>query len=279
MEYYAIYPRNLSQWRSPSRFPTEDRKGELSALKVNLHLCIYTYNTAVKSGVTATEEVSRSNSSGWELSEPRNVSVVQGEKNFTIMTDLRNVSIVQGEETFTIYQQDVLGFNNYLSSQTFVGSAGVSVSGSFDYDTDTATVLATSIYDEPGGMEGLSRSMENFAITLTNALRTTSDFVDTHPGTASTSEVYIHIAWVWMIVPIAGVLLSFVFLLLTRSLTKQHNLPVLKSSLLAAMLGVDVNTRRELGGITTLAAMEKEAGKRRVHLESDGCEWHIVKGD
>jgi len=80
-------------------------------------------------------------------------------------------------------------------------------------------------------------------------------------------------------VPVASIFLSLIFLVLTMSLSKRHKIPVLKSSLLAALLGLDTDTRRDLGGITSAAAMEKHAGQRNVRLESDGTEWHIVKED
>lgn len=80
-----------------------------------------------------------------------------------------------------------------------------------------------------------------------------------------------------MIVPVAGIFLSLIFLLLTMSLTKRRRIPILKKSLLAALLGLDIDTRRDLGGITSAATMEKHAGQRDVRLESDGTEWHIVK--
>jgi len=66
------------------------------------------------------------------------------------------------------------------------------------YDTDAASAIALSIYGQPAGMQGLAQRMDNFAISLTNALRTTSDLIETHPGIASNIEVYIQIVWPWI---------------------------------------------------------------------------------
>jgi len=80
-----------------------------------------------------------------------------------------------------------------------------------------------------------------------------------------------------MMVPIARILLPLAFLVLAMSLTKRRKIPVLKSSLLAALLSLDNNTGRMLGSIISAAAMEKHAGQQNVRLESDGTEGHIVK--
>ena len=55
-------------------------------------------------------------------------------------------------------------------------------------------------------MQGLAQRMDDFATTLTNALRPTSDLIGTQPGIASTFEVYIQIVWPWMIVSIASII-------------------------------------------------------------------------
>lgn len=59
------------------------------------------------------------------------------------------------------------------------------------YGTDPASAIASSIYDQPAGMQGLAQRLDILAISLTNALRTTSDLIETHLGIASTNEVYI----------------------------------------------------------------------------------------
>lgn len=271
VELYVIYAPDLNKW---NLFDAADNhKGDLIALRVTLSLCLYTYNTTMMLGVTDTQEVSRSTISEWQ-----NIRYYNG----TMFFDTNG-------ETFGMDNQIMKAFNNYLSAQTFVGKAQMvgsdvpKTNGFADlhstYDTDAASAIALSIYGQPAGMQGLAQRMDNFAISLTNALRTTSDLIETHPGIASTIEVYIQIVWPWMIVPVASIFLSLIFLVLTMSLSKRRKIPVLKSSLLAALLGLDTDTRRDLGGITSAAAMEKHAGQRNVRLESDGTEWHIVKED
>ncbi len=276
VQLYVIYAPDLNKWKL---FDVIDsHKGDLVALQATLSLCLYTYNTTMTLGVTDTQQVSRSTTSKWQQIQDDNGTVIYN-----------TVSTTQHGETFGMDQQNIEALNNYLSAQTFVGKAqmvGSDVSTTngvpdfkSKYDTDAASAIASSIYGQPAGMQGLTQQMDNFAISLTNALRTTSDLIETHPGIASTNEVYIQIAWPWMILPIASICLSLIFLVLTMSLTKRRMIPVLKSSLLAALLGLDTDTKRDLGGITSAAAMEKDAGQQNVRLESDGIEWHIVKED
>ena len=276
VELYVIYAPDLNKWNSFNHI--DNHRGDLNALRVTLSLCLYTYNTTMMLGVTDTQEVSRSTISKWQ-----NIQ----DNNGTMIFD--TVSTTQHGETFGMDQQIIKAFNNYLSAETFVGKAQMfgsdvpKTNGVPDfpsqYDTFAASAIASSIYGQPAGMQGLAQRMDNFAISLTNALRTTSDLIETLPGIASANKVYIQIVWPWMLLPIASIILSLVFLVLTMSLTKRRKIPVLKSSLLATLLGLDTDTRRDLGGITSAAAMEKHAGRQNVRLESDGNEWHIVKED
>ena len=274
VQFYVIYAPDLDKWNSFDR--RDDHKADLIALQVTLSLCLYTYDSNMKLGVTDTQEVSRTTNSDWQY---------QDDRNATAITTF--ASTTQNGETFGMKKAIIIAFNNYLSAQTFVGKAQMvgddvpTINGNREYDstydTDAAVALTSSIYGQPAGMQGLSKKMDNFATSLTNALRTTSELVDTLPGTASFSEVYIQIQWPWMIVPIASVLLSFLFLVLTMALTKRRRIPVLKSSLLAVLVSLDTDARKGLGGINSPAAMEKRVGERNVRLESDGSEWHIVK--
>ncbi len=276
VQLYVIYAPDLNKWKLFDVI--DNHKGDLVALQATLSLCLYTYNTTMTLGVTDTQEVSRSTISKWQHIQ---------DDNGTMIFD--TVSTTQLGETFGMDQQIIEAFNNYLSAQTFVGKAQMvgsdvpKTNGFADlhstYDTDAASAIASSIYGQPAGMQGLAQRMDNFAVSLTNALRTTSDLIETHPGIASTNEIYIQIVWPWMILPIASIILSWVFLVLTMSITKRRKIPVLKSSLLAALLGLDTDTKRDLGGITSVAAMEKHAGQQNVRLESDGTEWHILKED
>ena len=82
-----------------------------------------------------------------------------------------------------------------------------------------------------------------------------------------------------MIVPIATVLLTLVFLLLTIFRSQRSGIPTLKSSLLATLLSLDAETRMELGVVRSPGSMKEQAQRYNVRLKRDGNEWQIVKGD
>ena len=82
-----------------------------------------------------------------------------------------------------------------------------------------------------------------------------------------------------MIIPIATVLLTMVFLLLTIFRSRRSEIPTLKSSLLATLLSLDAETKRELVVVGSLTSMKEQARGYNVRLKRDGNEWQIVKGD
>lgn len=110
-------------------------------------------------------------------------------------------------------------------------------------------------------------------------LRTTTDLPDNFEGTSTSFEVYIQIEWAWIIVPIATILLSLVFLLLTIRSSRQQRIPAWKSSLLAVLLGLNSETRNEMGATRGTKEMEAMAERRNVRLEGSGGRWQIVKAD
>lgn len=82
-----------------------------------------------------------------------------------------------------------------------------------------------------------------------------------------------------MIVPIATLVLSLIFLLLTIHLSHRSKIPAWKSSLLAVMFSLSSETRKDVGGMTHPLSMEDHAKRRNVRLEAEGGQWQILKAD
>lgn len=110
-------------------------------------------------------------------------------------------------------------------------------------------------------------------------LRTTTDLGYNVSGTSTSFEVYIDIEWVWMVVPIATVILSLIFLLVTIRLSRRSKIPAWKSSLLAVLLGLSPQTRSDFGGIRRPKEMEATAKDKNVRLEANAGQWQVVKAD
>ena len=106
-------------------------------------------------------------------------------------------------------------------------------------------------------------------------LRTTTDTPENEPGTTSSFEVYFKFQWPWMIVPIAAVILSLVFLLLTIELCRRSTIPAWKSSLLALLLSLSSGLRRDTGGAKGPLDMHERAQGRNVRLEAKDGQWQI----
>ncbi|KAL8980961.1 MAG: hypothetical protein Q9205_004112 [Flavoplaca limonia] len=286
VQFYVIYVPDLTRWDDLDF--TEDHKDELVALQATLSLCLNTYHTNMTFGVTSTQLLSQETNLDWQT----------GTESFE-GTSFRTVTATHDDETFWTSESNRNPFHNYLSLQTFTGSAsmrseGPDGGGNFT-ENDVVRRIAASLYDDRAGIRGLSELLDNLAISMSNAyvstcpytdltnakarLRTTTDIPDNFPGTSTSFEVYIQIEWAWMIVPITTVILSLIFLLITIHQSRQRKIPAWKSSLLAVLLSLSSETRSDLGGIIRTKEMEEMAKKKYVRLESNGGQWQIMKAD
>ncbi|KAI4234003.1 MAG: hypothetical protein LQ349_004076 [Xanthoria aureola] len=270
IQFYVIYVPDFIIWDSLD--PTEDHKEELVALQATLSLCLNKCHTDMTFGVTDTNLVSKETDLGWQT----------GSETFE-QVSFDTVTVTHDAEKFWMSGLNQSSFNKYLSLQTFTGSASMRSEepdggGNFT-ENDVVRVIAASLYDDRAGMPGLTKLLDNLAVSMSNALRTTTDVPDNIRGTPSSFEVYIQIEWAWLIVPVAAVGLSLVFLLLTIYLSRKRKIPAWKSSLLAVLLGLTSETRRDWGAIRRPREMEETAKGRSIRLEANGGQWQMVKAD
>ena len=103
---------------------------------------------------------------------------------------------------------------------------------------------------------------------FTCSLRTSSGFPEYQTGTAYTTEVYFHVSWAWLTVPILSVAVTLIFLLLTIQRTRQSSIPAWRSSPLAMLQALDPSIRVNLGGdgMATNSEMEGLLGKEGVYV-------------
>lgn len=160
VQFFIIYAPDVGTWVTND--PTTDHTSELVALEVNLTLCLHTYNTTMTFGVTTTNLVSQSTNLNWQSSQQANGTI-----SFSAVTT------TQDSEVFWMDSWNVLGFNAHLSLQTFTGSAYM-LAEDFDpsgntFKTDTAHAIASSLYGNPSGKQGLSNLLDNLTMSMTNA--------------------------------------------------------------------------------------------------------------
>lgn len=95
----------------------------------------------------------------------------------------------------------------------------------WDYSSELSTSAVALIYPA-----NVSAIMTGVADSMTNALRTRNATV-AH-GTIWDQDTYYSIKWVWITLPIALVLFSTIFLVVTALVNTKHTAPLWKSGLL-----------------------------------------------
>ena len=160
VQFYIIYAPDVGTWATYD--PTTDHTSDLVALEVNLDLCLHTYNTTMTFGVTTTKLVSQSTNLTWRTSQ-----------ELTSRTTFSDITTIQDSEVFGMYFTNVIAFNAHLSLQTFTGSAYM-LKEDLDspenrFNTDTAHAIASSLYGNPPGKQGLSNLLGNLTMSMTNA--------------------------------------------------------------------------------------------------------------
>ena len=293
IQFYTIYVRDLTTWDEHQDY-TKNYRDELTALQVTLSLCLYTYRTSMTFGVTNTTTISKETDLDWTQ---------DSEINDGVSSDM--MSTTYGSEKFSMDGFNQRSWNDFLTYETFLGSAQFrsakpGQSGGNFTENDAVRSIANSVYVDHAGINGLSELMGNLAVSLTNAyvpplqsctftslyvlrcisrLRTTTDTPENEPGTTSSFEVYFKFQWPWMIAPIAAVILSLLFLLLTIELSRRSKVPVWKSSLLALLLSLSSGLRRDIGGAKGPLDMHERAQGRNVRLEAKDGQWQIAYAD
>ncbi|KAL8880445.1 MAG: hypothetical protein Q9198_002147 [Flavoplaca austrocitrina] len=285
-QFYVLYVPDLTRWDELDK--TEDHKDELVALQATLSLCVNSYHSNMTFGVMNTTLLSQEKNLNWQTG----TETFEGNRFDTVI-------VTHGDDRFWMSELNQISIHEYLSVQTFTGSAKMrsgSPSGGGNFtENDIVRRIAASLYDDRAGIRALSDLLDNLALSMSNAyvstypytdltnakarLRTTTDLPDTFTGTPTSFEVYIQIEWAWMSVPIATVILSLIFLLITIHQSRQRRIPGWQSSLLAVLVGLSPETRSDLGGIIRPKEMEEMAKKKNVRLESNGAQWQIVKAD
>lgn len=153
--------------------------------------------------------------------------VVINNPSFTVpSTHLTNIGL--GNRTFIV--SDVAQFTLHTSLvASLQGSGGIDVTGNMQFERD----INQGIYYQLANKASLPVIVQNIAHALTNSLRVLSNqYVE---GTALADEVFIHVQWPWLILPLIMMLLAVAFLSLTVWQSHCSRVPYWRSSVLAVM--------------------------------------------
>ena len=154
VEFYVIYLKNLSVLEDFEPSYTD----QLIALRGTLDLCLYRYNTTVTNGITDTIQIDKWTDLDWQASN------IESEHPL-VSTTAPGLS-----DTFS-FDTNVAGwFRSYLSLVTFTGKATENKKNDvFEYTSDSAQTLATTLRGVPPDIDGLKVQLENLATSMTNA--------------------------------------------------------------------------------------------------------------
>ena len=81
-------------------------------------------------------------------------------------------------------------------------------------------------------------------------------------------EIYFHVTWAWLVVPILSILITLVFFALTILRCWQHGVPAWKSSHLAVLQALNPRIRAKLGdGMAKNSELEQRVRDEGVNVE------------
>ncbi|KAI4265010.1 MAG: hypothetical protein L6R38_009712, partial [Xanthoria sp. 2 TBL-2021] len=226
LQFYVIYLPDLQTLNNSAQNYTTS----LRALKGTLDLGLSTLNTSMLFGATTTTEITLITDLKWRTSQ----TTINGTKHDIISTTPRD-----GSDEFWMGLSSRTYFNQLLSEAIFLGHGDFNQSllpDDIAYSTDAARLVGESLYHNNAGRDGLQTLLDKLAISMTNALRTTTIYPTTANASAWKFEPYFDIAWGWLALPIATIVATFLLLLFTICLSAHHKIPAWKSSHQASLL-------------------------------------------
>ena len=114
---------------------------------------------------------------------------------------------------------------------------------------------------------GLQFTMEQIAASLTKVGLDTSN--ETVTGNMTTAEVYVHVQWVWLSLPIVLELIGIVFLAVVITLGRKHNASLWKCSLLPLVFhSLEEGTFQASERLMDIDAMEDSAKRVMVRISN-----------
>ena len=126
--------------------------------------------------------------------------------------------------------------------------------------------VASALYRRNDG--NISMTMEAVATSMTNQIRQGPNATQVQ-GTALVPEVYIHVSWLWLILPTALVLLAIAFLTVTVGSSSGRNQVVWKSSSLATLFHSMHALRSKEANLTSERSMRHAADEMFALLRDD----------
>lgn len=246
----------------------------VSATECSLYFCVDTYEAAVREGKFSeirTEVSSASNDSASATSALENLALTP---DTCISNGTRYQKPYKESQncTFNVNWLSKLAMGNSLQP-LLKGKASLFVSNRPDWSSDTIEAL----YGMEGNYTDINSVFQSLASSLTiNARSKVCNAVVN--GTAWTDQSFVHVRWLWLILPGSLVALSLAFLVITIIHTR--NQYIWKSSPLALLFSdLQVDEASTMRPDPTLKGMEDTSRNMQVWLETtaDGVRLKAVQ--
>ncbi|KAB8069299.1 hypothetical protein BDV29DRAFT_183023 [Aspergillus leporis] len=229
---------------------------QVSATECALYFCIDTYEATVKDGEVNERLLSSTTSS--------NLTATSVTENFALTPETCYVNGTQSKDTsqctYPINWISRLAMVNSLTP-LLNGSGVFFMSNRVSWSSDTARAL----YGQQGNLTDISTIFTSLTSALTTHARTQVCKASIK-GMTWTVESFVSVRWPWMILPIALVVMTIVFLVVT--VIKTRNQYIWKSSPLALLFSdLAVEAPHSFQTNPSLSGMEDVSRKMKVWLE------------
>lgn len=237
---------------------------DISATECALYFCVHTYNASVDDGKFKEKLIATDATSNYDPTSLEN-AILTPETCYWNGTEYHapyTGAIEQEHCTYNVSWLSPLALSNSLSP-LMKGSGSLFISNRPDWSSETAR----AIYGSYGNITEIGNVFQSIASALTTHARSKVCDARVH-GTTWTSESYVHVTWLWMIMPGALVLFTLIFFVATIFNTRRQF--IWKSSPLALLFSnvATEEARNEFETHPHLSKMEKTSEKIKARLET-----------
>ncbi|KAJ5633356.1 hypothetical protein N7490_009695 [Penicillium lividum] len=236
---------------------------QITATECMLYFCVNTYEAAVKNGQFTETPILTNSTTQYVLSDSGGLNPTLTPDN-CYLNGTRYQSAHQGKAnescTRAVYWLSQLAMYNSLSP--LLQGSSSNFGGRPNWETD----IMEALYGEAGYYDNMNARFESLAASLTTNARSKVCNA-TFNGIPWSNQAFVHVRWLWMSLPIALVLLTVAFLIITIFHTRGQY--IWKSSPLALLCtDVHVDGRYPFTSDLSLKGMESVSKEMNVCLDT-----------
>ncbi|KAJ5588442.1 hypothetical protein N7537_011120 [Penicillium hordei] len=230
----------------------------VSATECSLHFCVDTYHAAVNGGAFTEKLTSIEGTSNYSSASFENFEIVP---NTCYVNGTQQESTHSPECAFKVNPLSTLALSNSITP-LLKGTGSLFISNRPSWSSDSIKAL----YGTYGNYTDINLVFQSLAASLTSHARSKICHAS-HGGTAWSTVSYVHVRWLWMILPITLVFLSSLFLIITIFHTRRDY--IWKSSPLALLFSnLDLEGRNPFRTDPTLKGIQQTSRQMEVRLEN-----------